>query len=79
MKSVWKLAYLEAKLDLMTGFENRFWKQALNTGLNQLHFYLDWIELLEKKILKILKIKLTIKNIFHVCSWIPSHQEKAFF
>ena len=51
---------MEAKLDLMSGFENRFRKQALKTGLNQLHFYLDSIELLETKILKMLKIRLTI-------------------
>ena len=65
LKSVWKLDWL------MTGFENRFREQALKTGLNQLVFPLidSWIELLEKKILKILKISLTIKKtIFHIWS-----------
>ena len=43
----------------MTGFENRFRKQALKTGLNQLVFTLidSWTELLEKKIFKDLKNK----------------------
>ena len=65
----------------MTGFENKFWKQVLKTGLNQLHFYLDWIELLEKKILKNLKqfnLQLKKKPISHMFMNSPS-ATKDFF